>query len=139
MTAIRAIAVLAAAAFALAACSTTAERRQMEERELAIYGKHAGEPVDKIRSFRIIGWQPVSDDTILLEARVNDWYLIEVGGPCQNLPFARVIGVESTLSMVQARFDSIIVDGIPCRIQTIRPVDAKAAQREIRAMRSSEG
>lgn len=122
----------------LAACASGAQRRQMEAAELAVYTKHAGEPIDQIRSFRFISWQPVSDNTLLLEARLNDWYLIKVFGPCMSLPFARTIGFETHLNTLQARFDSIRVEGepVPCRIETIRPVDAKAAKAELRQMRA---
>lgn len=122
----------------LFACASNAQRRQMEEAELAIYAKHAGAPVDQIRSFRFISWQPVADRTLLLEARLNDWYLIAVSGPCMGLPFARMIAFETHVNTLQARFDSIKVDGepVPCRIETIRPVDAKAAKEELRQMRA---
>lgn len=122
----------------LAACATGAERRQMEDAELAVYNKHAGAPVDQIRSFRFISWQPVADRTLLLESRLNDWYLITVYGPCMSLPFARTIAFETHINTLQARFDSIRVEGepVPCRIESIRPVDVKAAKDELKQLRA---
>jgi hypothetical protein len=120
----------------LAACATSGERQRFGAEELAIYTRHAGEPVDQIRSFRLISWQPVSDFTLLLEARLNDWFLIEVDGPCSGLPWANKIGFNQTMNALQARFDSIVVEGLPCRIRSIRPVDKRAAQEEIRALRA---
>jgi hypothetical protein len=123
---------------ALAACASSAERLRMEQEELAIYGKHAGEPVNQIRSFRFISWQPIADRSLLLEARLNEWYLIDVAGPCMGLPFANTIGFKYTMNTLQARFDSVVVPGesIPCRIERIRPVDAKAAKQELKALRA---
>lgn len=121
----------------LAACATSGERQRFGAQELEIYTRHAGAPVDQIRSFRLISWQPVSDFTLLLEARLNDWYLIEVDGPCSGLPWANRIGFNQTMNALQARFDSVVVEGLPCRIRTIRPVDRRAAQEEIRALRAA--
>ncbi len=133
MTSVR-IACLAVV-FALAACASTAERRQFEQEQLAIYSKYAGEPVDQIRSFRLISWQPVGDLSILLEARLNEWYWLDVDGPCMDLPFAQTIGFKTSMNALQARFDSLIVAGQPCRIRSIRPIDYKAARAELRALR----
>lgn len=121
----------------LAACATSGERQRFGAKELEIYTRHAGAPVDQIRSFRLISWQPVSDFTLLLEARLNDWYLIEVDGPCSGLPWANRIGFNQTMNALQARFDSVVVEGLPCRIRSIRPVDRRAAQEEIRALRAA--
>jgi hypothetical protein len=130
------ILILAIAAL-LTACATSGERQRFGAEELAVYARHAGPPVDQIRSFRLISWQPVSDQTILLEARLNDWFLIEVDGPCSGLPWAHRIGFNQTMNSLQARFDSLVVEGLPCRIQSIRPVDRRAAQDEIRALRAA--
>lgn len=127
---------LCTSAILIAGCTSSAERRQMESAELAAYTRHAGAPVDQIRSFRMLGWQPVGDRSILLEARLNEWYLVDVSGPCMGLPFAHVIGVENSMNVLQARFDNIIVEGQPCRIETIRPVDYRAARDELKAARA---
>lgn len=122
----------------LAACASNPERAALEARELAIYERHAGEPVDRIRSFRLQGWQPVSDYTLLLETRLNQWYLVEVAGVCNGLRFAQQIGVRSWMNTVTARLDNIIVDGVPCQIRTIRPIDLRAARSELQAARSDD-
>jgi hypothetical protein len=121
-----------------AGCAANAERQQMQDEELAVYLRHAGEPIDQIRSFRYIGWQPVGDNSLLLEARLNDWYLIEVGGPCLGLAFARTIGFRNQMNTLQAKFDHIIVDREHCQIAAIRPVDYKAARAEFRAREAEE-
>lgn len=124
-------------AAAAAGCTSSAERRQMESAELEAYTRHAGAPVEQIRSFRLISWQPVSDRSILLEARLNEWYLVDVSGPCTGLPFAHAIGIENSMNVLQARFDNILVEGQACRIETIRPVDYKAAREELAAARAA--
>ena len=125
------------AATLLAACATSGERQRFGAQELEVYTRHAGAPVDQIRSFRLISWQPVSDFTLLLEARLNDWYLIEVDGPCSGLPWANKIGFNQTMNALQARFDSVVVEGLPCRIRSIRPVDRRAALAEIRELQAA--
>lgn len=126
---------LVAITASLAACASSPERRQMAEQELAIYERHAGEPVERIRSFRMRSWQPVGDHSLLLENRLNEWYLIDVAGPCTGLRFAPVIVVPTTTNMLQSRFDYIQVEGLPCRIEQIRPIDARAARAEVRDLR----
>lgn len=119
----------------LGACAAAAKRMQLEAQELAVYQKHAGEPVDQVRTFRMHGWQAVAERTLLLETRLNEWYLVEVYGPCQGLQFAHLIGVRNAMNMLRARLDHIVVDGQLCRIESIRPVDAKAAREEVRELR----
>ncbi|MCK9489776.1 MAG: DUF6491 family protein [Xanthomonadales bacterium] len=137
MSAMRTLFVLAACLL-LAACAAAAQRMQMEREELAIYQSHAGEPVDQVRTFRMHGWQAVADRSLLLETRLNQWYLVDVFGPCQGLQFAHTIGVRAAMNMLRARFDHIVVDGQSCRIESIRPVDARAAREEIRELRRQQ-
>ena len=126
-------------ALTVSACASSPERLQLRQQELAAYEKHAGAEVDRIRSFRVSGWQSVSDRSLLLEARLNEWYLVDVYGPCLDLPFATTIGVQTSMNQVQAKFDSIIVNGHPCRIERIRPVDQRAVRDELKALRESAG
>lgn len=124
-----------ALALALCACATSAERLQYKQEELAIYEKHAGAPVDHIRSFRLLGWQPAGDTSILLEARLNEWYWIEVDPPCFDLPYAQKIGFKMTMNTLQSRFDDLLVGPEQCRIRSIRPIDYRAAREELAALR----
>lgn len=133
------IRMLVLAAVILSACATSPERLQLRQQELAAYEKHAGAEVDRIRSFRVSSWQSVSDSSLLLEARLNEWYLVDVFRPCLDLPFATTIGVQTSMSMVQAKFDSIIVNGQPCRIERIRPINERAVREELKAVRESAG
>ena len=118
----------------LSGCAANAERKQMQDDELAVFSRHAGAPIDQIRSFRYLNWQPVGDRSLLLESRLNVWHLVDVSGPCMGLPFAHTIAFKNQMNSLQARFDHIIVDGQQCRIETIRPVDYKAARAELKAL-----
>lgn len=123
------------ATVALSACASSPERLQYRQQELAIYEKHAGAEVDRIRSFRLSGWQSVSNRSLLLEARLNEWYLVDVFEPCLDLPFATTIGVKTSMNVVQAKFDSILVNGQQCRIERIRPIDQRAVRDELKVLR----
>ena len=69
-------------------------------------------------------------------------YLLELFGPCTDLDYAPAISLSNSMGRVSSRFDSVRVLGggsstmrIPCRIETIRPLDLKAlkqAQQELR-------
>lgn len=134
----RGLIVLVAATCVLGGCAANAQRKQMQNDEERIYRQFAGSSIDQIRSFRYTSWQPVGDYSLLLETRLNEWYLIDVGGPCMGLPFAHAIAFRNQMNSLQARFDYIIVDGDQCRIETIRPVDYKAAQQAIKALDAAD-
>lgn len=68
-----------------------------------------GEKVDKICFNRSIDGFTRSDrDTIVVTARANDQYLLEIKGPCNNLRFAQSIAIDSALSCV-SRLDTILI------------------------------
>ena len=61
----------------------------------------------------------------------NKGYLLEVMGPCHELPWARAIHLSNGNFDRVSRFDNIRVLGrgtaeIPCQIREIRPIDNKA-------------
>jgi len=126
---------------ALAACASNP--RQTDAERLAMYRANAGEPVRDFQYFGSLnGWTPLGDSALVVWTRPNQAYLLELSGPCNDLDFATAIGVTNHMGRVSARFDDVRVFGggqpgirIPCRIQTIRPLDVKAvkaAQQELR-------
>ena len=132
---------LLALGFALTACATIP--KQTDAEKLALYRAQAGEPVKDFRYFGSInGWNPLGDSALVVWTKPNQAYLLELYGPCSNLGFAPAITLSNTMGQVSARFDSVNVHGggsshmdIPCRIQTIRPLDVKGlkqAQQELR-------
>jgi hypothetical protein len=90
-----------------------------------------GERVDRICFGRSInGFGETTSETIVLEARVNDHYLVETFGPCQDLDWAQSVALDQFSSCITTA-DSIIPSrsafgfdrsGIPpqaCRIKAI--------------------
>ena len=72
--------------------------------------------------------------------QTGEW-LLDLDGPCQNLPFTQAIGLTSSSGTVFSRFDKVLTGGpyAPCVISQIRPIDvrqlhiAQEAQRQIDA------
>lgn len=124
----------------LGACAST---RMSDAQNLALYREHAGEPVNSFNYLgQINGWTPLGDSALAVWTRPNQAYLLELFGPCTDLDFAPAISLSNLGSRVSARFDQVYVHGagtgslrMPCRIQTIRPLDVKGlkqAQKELR-------
>ena len=130
------------AATALAGCATgklsTAER-------LALYRDHAGEPVKDFRYLgHLNGWTPIGDAALAVWTKPNEAYLLEFGGRCQDLESAAAISITQFANRVNARFDDVLPVGpgtssikIPCRIQTIRPLDVKALRASEKELREA--
>ena len=132
-----------AMALALGACSTT---RLSDSETLALYKAHAGEPVRDFQYFgQINGWTPLGDSALAVWTRPSQAYLLELYGPCTDLDFAPAISLSNMMSRVSARFDSVTVHGggtnsmkIPCRIDTIRPLDVKALKQAQKNLREAK-
>lgn len=131
---------LLALTLSLGACSTTS---MTDDETLALYRSHAGETVKDFQYFgRLNGWTPLGDTALVVWTKPNQAYLLELAGPCMDLDYAPAISLSNMASRVSARFDSVYVHGgdpssirIPCRINSIRPLDVKGlrqAQKELR-------
>ena len=129
------------AVVALAACASTG--RMNDQQKLALYRAHAGAPVTRFRYLgRFDNWTDLGDTALAIWTRPNEAWLLELGASCSGLSFAHAIGLTSTVGMVSARFDNVLVHNggvaeIPCRIETIRPLDAKALKAAERAARAA--
>lgn len=131
----------------LGACSSSTPRATDAER-LAFYEAHAGEPVRSFRLFgRLNGWTPLGNRALVVWTRPNEAWLLNFAGPCQDLQFATAITISNFSNTVTARFDTVTPHGpgmsavarIPCRIDTIRPIDTGAlnqSREEIREANS---
>ncbi len=127
---------------AVGACASTP--RQTDAEKLALYRAHSGEPVNDFQYFGSInGWSPIGDSALMVWTKPSQAYLLELFGPCTDLGSAPAISLSNSMGRVSSRFDSVHVLGgggnstmrIPCRIETIRPLDVKAlrqAQQELR-------
>ena len=130
------------AATLLAGCATgnlsTAEK-------LALYRDHAGEPVKDFRYLgHLNGWAPIGDSALAVWTKPNEAYLLEFAGRCQDLEYATAISITQFANRVNARFDDVLPVGagtssikIPCRIDTIRPLDVKALRASEKELREA--
>lgn len=132
------------AAVAMGGC---ASGRIGDADRLALYRANAGAPVPNFQYFgRLDGWTPLGNTALAVWTRPSEVYLLELGGPCQDLDFANAITVTNQFGRVYSRFDKVIVLGravnqVPCWIREIRPVDAKAlraAEQEKREAQMAE-
>ena len=132
-----------AMAMALGACSST---RLSDAETLALYKAHAGEQVKDFQYFdQINGWSPLGDSALAVWTKPSQAYLLELYGPCTDLDFAPAISLSNMMSRVSARFDSVYVHGggsssmrMPCRIETIRPLDVKALKQAQKNLREAK-
>ncbi|GAA3928847.1 DUF6491 family protein [Luteimonas lutimaris] len=112
-----------------AACASTG---MTQEQKLDTYRAHAGAPVSSFRYFgQINGWTSLGERNIAVWTKPSEAWLLELSGPCPDIDYAPAITVTNQFNRVSAKFDKIIVHGagtprVPCRIETIRPLDVKA-------------
>ncbi|KRG69099.1 DUF6491 family protein [Pseudoxanthomonas dokdonensis] len=143
--------VAACALLVVAGCATGP--RQTDAQRLAMYRDVAGAPVKDFNFFgNLTGWTPLGDGALAVSPKLNETYLLTLSGPCPDLDYAQAIVLSSMNGQVSAGFDKVTPIGagtsgphIPCRIDTIQPVDGKAlkaSQQELReastVQRSSE-
>ena len=130
-----------AAVVALGGCATAGKLSDNER--LALYQAHAGEPVRDFQYFGSLnGWTELGDKALVVWTRPSEGWLLSLDGPCMDLSYAPAISVTNMMGRVSARFDRVIVLGVnrgmtpmPCRIQTIQPLDVKAlriSEKELR-------
>lgn len=123
-----------AALLLLLATAAAADTRETMERNRALYERHAGAEVDEIRSWKLYDWLPLGPDALAVWTRPNAGvYLLEVDGPCNELEYARTIGVTSTTRTVSRQFDRVEVGNQSCGIRRMREVDYGALREERRA------
>ncbi len=123
-----------ATALALGGCATGAQYRERQDAELALFQRHAGAPVDRIRTyFGIDGWKALSPTKLAIWTTVNRAYLLTLGAPCSGLEFQQSIAISSTNNTVHRRFDTVRFEHQTCFIDTIEPVDYKALKLARRA------
>ncbi|KAB7764035.1 DUF6491 family protein [Xanthomonas maliensis] len=135
----------------LTACASV---RLSDVERAQLYRTQAGEPVKAFRyQGTLTGWTALGDSALAVWTRPNEAYLLELRGNCPELPYAQAIAVTQRFGQVSARLDDVIVLGrptvvrLPCRIETIRPLDAKAIRQaeqqrravSLRERRSEDG
>ncbi|TGY89941.1 hypothetical protein E5163_02035 [Marinicauda algicola] len=99
---------LAGAAAVLAAACTTAVDGEPKGAAAFADDPRLGEPVDRLCFARQIhGFGQTTDRTIVVEASVNEHYLIETAGYCPDLDWAQSISFDAFSSCL-SRGDSLI-------------------------------
>lgn len=128
---------LAAPALALALGACASAPRMSDSERLALHRAHAGEPVASMPlRGQLHGWNALGNSAVVVWTRPREAWLLDLGGPCQDLDYATAIAVNARFSRIQARVDSITplgsmvgqVGRIPCRIMEIRPLDSAALE-----------
>lgn len=117
---------VAALTLSAAAGATTAN----ENAQLARYEKFAGAPVAEMPFWHMQGFESLGKDAILVWTGVNQTWLVRVYEPCVDLPWAKSIGLTSSMRKVSAKFDYVLARDDRCKIKTIQPVDYKAYRAE---------
>jgi hypothetical protein len=90
------------------------------------------------------GWTELGDSALAVWTRPSEAYLLELRGPCQDLPYATAIGLTSQMNRVSARFDKVLVRDptggprMPCFINSIRKLDVKALRASEQELRQAQ-
>ena len=132
------------AAAVLGGCATTG--KLSDDERLALYRAHAGASVRDFQYFGSLnGWTELGDKALVVWTRPNEAWLLNLDGPCMDLPYAPAISVTNMMGKVSAKFDRVIVHGgmstvapMPCRIDSIRPLDVKALRASEKELRQAK-
>jgi hypothetical protein len=99
-----------------------------------VHLEHAGEPVNRVFiGGGIRDWQPVGADMVRMEFNRQRHFLVELAPPCPG-----ALRGAATLQLVPAQhaylstFDQVRIDGLECRIQTIRELDYESVREALK-------
>lgn len=113
--------VVALSALILAACGSSAELPDIDER-LAEMGYLMGPGNQQIPRYRISSWNTLDDRHLIVRSGVRDEYLVQLNGPCFGLDSAFFVGFATPTSRVDS-FGEIVVgsgrDRERCQIRDI--------------------
>ena len=71
------------------------------------------EAVARISTFNVSSWEQVDNQSIILRADWNDYYLLVLRRPINRMVSGLSIGISSTVSSIASGFDKIIVKDSP--------------------------
>ena len=71
------------------------------------------EAIDRISTFNVSSWEQVDNQSIILRADWNDYYLLVLRRPIGRMVSGLSIGISSTVSSITSGFDRIIVTDTP--------------------------
>lgn len=121
---------------AVSACAGNGEQDGLKE-EFEFYQRHAGADMQSVRYASLRNWTPVGRHAVVFETNGSRHYLVELSGPCDlDLRFSSSLHLESVRRNVLGNFDRVIIAGQECQIQSIRPLDMDAVERELAQRRN---
>lgn len=122
---------LLAAAF-LAGCAAHEGRLDRASERQAIleaYTTHAGQATQQVLLPRVHAWIPVGQSYIAIRTMGNRYYLLDLDPPCSEafrpIGITRLTLEQRTPNMLTA-LDVVRVNGQPCRIISVRPINHEA-------------
>lgn len=118
----------------LVACASE-PARVTSDQTLERYLSYAGSPIDRINAIRIVSWEALSDDRVVLRTGPNEAYLVAVYATCRDLRYTNAIRVISQSAHAVTRFDEIAVGRDTCPIREIRPLDVRQMEADAAALR----
>ncbi len=75
------------------------------------------EPVEQINELRISGWDQVDNQSVILNANMDEYYLLILFRPLENMAPNLTIGISSSVSSIRAGYDRIYVKGLSTGVQ----------------------
>ena len=112
----------------LAACATDDVPTE-RERATSLWEKHAGPSQERIVFPRAEAWKQLGGPWVAVRTQPDDFYLLRLDPACADqLRFGSgvALAIEQRTRNMLARFDTVLIEGMRCRIQEIRPVDRDA-------------
>lgn len=97
------------AAALLSACAATPRTAPVSlEERLVQKGYYIGEPVERIREYRINGWNNVDRRHVILTVGASEHYLVSLRNPCDGLETADRLAFSTTVGSL-TDFDRLYV------------------------------
>jgi Family of unknown function (DUF6491) len=125
---LRALFLAAACTTTLAACATTSPG---QPRPVNPYLAHAGDATGEFSFTALYNWTRIDDNRLVVWSRPDRAYLLTLRNSCSELTLANTIALDGFGGRVRSGTDSVIANGLRCRIDTIQPIDL-VAMREAR-------
>lgn len=95
---------------AVVGCAAPPPEPQRWEERLSARGYVMAESVERIRDYRINGWNELDRRHVVIHTGVRDRYLITLRNPCEGLVTADLLAFSTTVGSV-TRFDRLVVRG----------------------------
>ena len=119
----------------LTACATDDVPTE-RERATSLWQEHAGPSQERIVFPRAEAWKQLAGPWVAVRTQPNAFYLLRLDPACADqLRFGSGVALairQQTRNML-ARFDTVLIEDMRCRIQEIRPVGRDALVADLEA------